>query len=77
VWRPRESLVFANTLTSGLLTRNLQNCITGLADAVDVLENAGTRAAARSLARRLRALIASGGYTTDPRHRVRGGGTGA
>ena len=63
----RESLVFANTFTSGLLTRSLQNCITGLADAVDVLEKAGGNgAAARSMARRLRALVASGGYTADP-----------
>jgi hypothetical protein len=63
----RESLVFANTFTSSLLTRSLQNCITALADAVDVLEHAGAGAAARTMARRLRALVASGGYTADPR----------
>ena len=28
----RESLVFANTFTSGLLARGLENCIAGLAD---------------------------------------------
>lgn len=61
----RESLVFANTLTSSLLARSLQNCITGLADAASLLENAGT-AAARTTARRLRSLVASGGYTADP-----------
>jgi hypothetical protein len=65
----RESFVFANTFSSGLLARSLQNCITGLADAVDLLENAGTGAAARTMARRLRALVTSGGYTADP-HRV-------
>ena len=67
----RESLVFANTLTSSLLTRSLQNCITALADAVDVLENPGTGAAVRTMARRLRALIASSGYTANPREAVR------
>ena len=63
----RESLVFANTFMSGLLTRNLENCIAGLADAVDVLENGGSGRAAKPLARRLRALIASGGHTADSR----------
>ena len=71
----RESLVFANTFTSALLARSLQNCITGLADASDLLERADT-AAGRALAARLRALVASGGYTaqsrkTDARHRSR------
>lgn len=63
----RESLIFANTFTSGLLARGLENCITGLADAVGVLENGRTGGAAKRLARRLRALIASGGHTADPR----------
>jgi hypothetical protein len=63
----RESVIFANTVAAGLLTRSLQNCITGLADAVDVLENTGHGAAARTTARRLRALVTSGGYTADPR----------
>jgi hypothetical protein len=63
----RESLIFANTFTAGLLSRLHQNCIMGLADAVDVLENATGAATARTMARRLRALIASGGYTADPR----------
>ena len=44
----RENLVFANTFMSGMLERNLGNCIVGLAQ-------------------RLRALIASGGHTGDPR----------
>ena len=61
----RERLVFANTFTSSLLARSLQNCITGLADAADLLENAGTGAAARTMARRLRALVASGGFSAD------------
>jgi len=64
----RENLVFANTFTAGLLARSLENCINGLADAVGVLENGGPRSAAKPLARRLRALIASGGYTADPKH---------
>jgi hypothetical protein len=63
----RESLVFANTFASALLARGLQNCITGLADAVNVLEEPGAKPGARTIARRLRALIASGGYTADPR----------
>jgi hypothetical protein len=66
----RESLVFANTFASSLLNRNLQNCITGLADAVGVLENPAAGAAARTMAPRLRALVASSGHTDDPR-RVR------
>ena len=63
----RESLLFANTFISGLLARNLENCITGLADAVGVLENGRAGRAGKPLARRLRALIASGGHTADPR----------
>ena len=65
----RERLVFANTLSVGLAGRALQNLVEGLITAVGVLENgAGRRlTAARQLARRLRALIASGGYTSDPR----------
>jgi hypothetical protein len=63
----RERLVFANTLAAGLLERSLQNCITGLADAVAALEEPGPTAAGRTVARRLRALIESGGYTADPR----------
>jgi len=62
----RENLVFANTFMSGMLERNLENCITGLADAVGVLENGGS-ARAKPLAQRLRALITSGGHTADPR----------
>jgi hypothetical protein len=63
----RESLVFANTLMSSLLARGLENCIAGLADAVGVLESRGARGAAKPLAQRLRALIASGGHTSDLR----------
>jgi hypothetical protein len=63
----RESLIFASTLTSGLLARSLQNCVMGLADAVRVLEKGDARPTARPLARRLRALIASGGHTDDLR----------
>ena len=63
----RESLVFANTFTSGLLARGLENCITGLADAVGALEKGDPGRTAKPLARRFQALIASGGYTADPR----------
>jgi hypothetical protein len=63
----RERLIFANTFALGVLDRGLQNCITGLADAVDALEKPGSKPAARTLARRLRALIASGGVSADPR----------
>jgi hypothetical protein len=63
----RENLVFANTLISGMLERNLENCIAGLADAVGVLENGSSERVAKPLAQRLRALIASGGHTSDPR----------
>jgi hypothetical protein len=62
----RESLVFANTLASGILARGLQNCITGLAEAVDALEKLDTSLVDPSIAGRLRALIASGGHTADP-----------
>ena len=64
-----EDLVFANTVLLGLAERGLQNCIKGLAEAVAVLENNGARdrGAAKTLAGRFRALIASGGYTADPR----------
>ena len=69
----RESLVFANTFASGFLAQGLQNCITGLAEAVNALENPGSKPVARTVASRLRALIASSGYTADPR-RVAGNG---
>lgn len=65
----RERLVFANTLLAGLASRAAQNLAEGLAAAVDFLENdaRGRGAGRRPLARRLRALIESGGYTWDPR----------
>jgi uncharacterized protein DUF6968 len=65
----RERLVFANTLLAGLASRASQNLVEGLASAVDILENGAGRstAAGRQLTRRLRALIESGGYTSDPR----------
>ena len=63
----RESLIFANTFMSRMLERNLENCIAGLADAIDALENGSRRQVAKPLAQRLRALVASGGHTDDPR----------
>jgi hypothetical protein len=65
----RERLVFANTLSAGLASTALQNLVEGLATAIDVLENGSGRraAAAKKVARQLRALIASGGHTSDPR----------
>jgi len=66
----RESLVFANTRLLSMASEALENLVGGLTKAVGVLENGGTRraAAARKIARQLRALIASGGYTSDHRH---------
>lgn len=62
-------LVFANTLLVGLASRAVQNLVEGLTTAVDLLENGGARrpTAAKKVARQLRALITSGGYTADPR----------
>jgi hypothetical protein len=62
----RERLIFGHTIASDLLAQGLQNFITGLAEAIDALENAGTSRVDRSIAGRLRALIASGGHTADP-----------
>jgi hypothetical protein len=64
----RERLVFANTLSVGLASKALQNLVEGLACAVDVLQNGTGRrpVAAKQLARRLRALIASGGSHPIP-----------
>jgi hypothetical protein len=69
----RERLVFANTLSAGLSNAALQNLVEGLASAVDVLENGvGRRSATvKNLANNLRALILSGGYTSDPRRTPR------
>lgn len=63
----RESLVFANTLLLNMASEALENLADGLSEAVRVLESGGGRrtADARKLARQLRALIASGGYTSD------------
>jgi hypothetical protein len=63
----REQLIFANTLLSGMASKALQNCVEGLTAALDILEDGASTAGGRSVARRLRALIASGGYTGDPR----------
>jgi hypothetical protein len=73
----RERLVFANTLLAGLASSALQNLVEGLVTAVDVLEHGSARRqpAAKRLTRHLRALIASGGYTSDPRRVPRPSGT--
>jgi len=64
----RERLVFANTLSAGLASTALQNLVEGLATAVDALENVTARhpAAVKEVVRQLRALVASGGHTSDP-----------
>ena len=63
----RERLVFANTISVGLTSRALQNLVEGLLAAVGVLENGpGRGPAAKPLIRQLRALVISGGYTSDP-----------
>ncbi|HEU4342442.1 MAG TPA: hypothetical protein VFU31_12805 [Candidatus Binatia bacterium] len=65
----RERLVFANILSAGLARIALQNLIEGLASAIDVLENGSARRtrAAKKIVRQLKALVASGGHTSDPR----------
>jgi hypothetical protein len=65
----RERLVFANTLSSGLAARALQNLVDGLAAVVNLLEDGHSRgsAASKKLVPQLKTLIASGGYTSDPR----------
>jgi hypothetical protein len=73
----RESLVFANTFACALLERNVQNCIAGMADAIAALETDSTGTTARATVKRLRALVASSGYTDDARRRGgRSGGKG-
>jgi hypothetical protein len=63
----RERLVFASTISTGLASRALQNLVEGLASAVDALTSgAGRRpVSTRRLAHRLKALIASRGYTSE------------
>jgi hypothetical protein len=65
----RERLVFANTLSIGLANRALQNLVEGLTIAIDVLENgsASRRGATKKIVDELRALVASGGHTSDSR----------
>jgi hypothetical protein len=66
----RERLVFANTVSAGPASRALQNLAEGVAAAVAVLESDGTRLpkAAKMLLPRLKMLVGSGGYTSDPGH---------
>ena len=64
----RESLVFAHTRLLNMASDALENLASGLTEAVGILENGGARRpGARAVVRRLRALIASGGYTSDHR----------
>lgn len=64
----REQLIFANSLLSGMASDALQNCVEGLTAALNLIEDGGaSHAGGRTIASRLRALIASGGYTGDPR----------
>ena len=64
----RESLVFANTRLLNMASEALENLASGLTEAVGMLENAGARrSVSRAVVRRLRALIASGGHTSDHR----------
>jgi hypothetical protein len=63
-----ENLVFANTRLFNMTGEALENLVGGLTEAVGLLENGcARRAAPRMLARRWRALIASGGHTSDHR----------
>jgi hypothetical protein len=64
----RESVVFANTQLLTMTSKALDNLVDGLTEAVRVLESGGVRRAAfTKVTRRLRALVASGGYTSDHR----------
>ena len=64
----RESLVFANTRLLSMSSDALENLASGLTEAVGILENGGARRPVRrAVVRRLRALVASGGYTSDHR----------
>jgi hypothetical protein len=64
----RERLVFADTIARGLAGRGLQNMVTGLAEAVAVLESTENHSSlAKRLASELAALVASGGQTRDPK----------
>lgn len=64
----RESLVFANMRLLNMANEALENLAGGLTAAVGLLENgAARRPVSRMVIRRLRALIASGGYTSDHR----------
>ena len=64
----RESLVFANTQLLNMTSGALANLVDGLTEAVHVLEMGGVRrVSSKMVTRRLRALIASGGYTADHR----------
>jgi hypothetical protein len=64
----RESLVFANTQLLNMASEALENLASGLAEAVGMLEDGGARRPiARTVVRRLRALVASGGHTSDHR----------
>jgi hypothetical protein len=64
----RESLVFANTRLLNMASGALDNLAGGLTEAVGMLESGRARSSvSRTVVRRLRALIASGGYTSDHR----------
>lgn len=64
----RERLVFADSIARGLAARGLQNMTAGLAEALAVLEAAENRSPlTKRLAAELAALVASGGYTRDPK----------
>jgi Domain of unknown function (DUF6968) len=64
----RESLVFANMRLLNMASAALENLADGLTAAVGLLENGSARRpVSRTTIRRLRALIASGGYTSDHR----------
>lgn len=67
-WANVRSLVFAHTRLLNMASDALENLASGLTEAVGILENGGARRpGARAVVRRLRALIASGGYTSDHR----------
>lgn len=63
-----EDLVFGFSSLIGHANQSLQNCVDGLVDSVEALEKGGSkgRRNEKQLINRPRALIASGGHTSDP-----------
>lgn len=67
-WANVRVWLFAHTQLLSMASEALENLADGLAEAVGILENRGARRPIpRAVVRRLRALIASGGHTSNHR----------